>query len=103
MGVLRNKFEMREKKWLGFSGIQIASLLWIWHRIDGDKSQPIYGEPHWHQTRRALLLKGILTSDSSPRYLTDKGVEFCKRMVTAFPDLSAEAEAEVALWRRSCG
>jgi hypothetical protein len=103
MGTLRNQLEVREKPWCGFSGIQIACLLWVWHAIEGDPTQPIYGEPHWHQTRRALVRKGIIQTDSHPRYLTAKGVEWCSRMVTAFPAVAAEAKAETDLWRRNRG
>jgi len=95
MGDLRNKLERRETRhWKGLSGFQIAALIWAWVGIHEDPSLPIFGNPHWFQTRAALFRKGILTSECRPRYLTEKGVTICKQLMKHFPAESTEARAE---------
>jgi len=95
MGDLRNKLERRETRhWKGLSGFQIAALIWAWVAVEENPQGAIFGNPHWFQTRAALERKGILTCQTRPRFLTEKGAKICAQLLRAFPAETAEARDE---------
>jgi hypothetical protein len=122
MGDLRNRLERRTTRpWLGYSGWQIAALLWMWFHSKGRVDCPVPGEPPWWQSARAMVrkevihrisyrrktmdlrLKGLSDHDAYQGHgyaLTTKGWELCQRILTAFPRQAAEAEAEATRYFR---
>jgi len=95
MGELRNKLERKGSlRWNGLTGFQIAALIWAWVDSEERPARDFFGNPHWFQTRAALVRKGIINKDTPPRKLTTKGIKICKQLVDAFPDVVAEAKAE---------
>lgn len=115
MGELRNRLERRGKSWLGYTGHQIAALLQIWFRAEGQIDHPVAGEPAWWQSAKALTRKGVLHEISYERTkmthdgrtqasgyaLTPSGWNLCQRIIFAFPQEAAEAKAEADVYFRN--
>lgn len=122
MGELRNRLERRGKSWLGITGHQIGTLLQMYYYSKGRVDCPVAGEPAWWQSARSLTRKELIHQieyrRTSPNYLvrglrgydayegrgyalTPKGWALCQRIITAFPQAAAEAEAEAARYFRN--